>query len=253
MNTAKKHVVHRRSWAFIGGLKVLALLILALPLSAATVSGRVELRDSKDAKVSKKGDYSGVVVWLEPVNGEPLPVPQGARARMIQKDKTFTPHVLAVPVGATVDFPNFDPIFHNAFSNYDGRPFDVGLYPPGTSQSVRFNRSGIVRVFCNIHASMSAVIAVLATPYFDSSQKGGEFEIRDVPPGEYRLKVFHERATPATLNALSRKITVGAGGPLVLPPIEVSESGYLVVPHTNKFGREYSDPDERGVYPAKRK
>src|SRR5580693_2895650 len=149
MNTAKKHVVHRRSWAFIGGLKVLALLILALPLSAATVSGRVELRDSKDAKVSKKGDYSGVVVWLEPVNGEPLPVPQGARARMIQKDKTFTPHVLAVPVGATVDFPNFDPIFHNAFSNYDGRPFDVGLYPPGTSQGVVLSRPGIVRVFCN--------------------------------------------------------------------------------------------------------
>jgi hypothetical protein len=172
---------------------------------------------------------------------------------MVQKDKTFTPHVLVVPVGTIVAFPNFDPIFHNAFSNYDGQLFDVGLYPPGTSRSVRFNRPGLVRVFCNIHASMSAVIAVLATPYYDSSQKNGSFEIRDVPPGEYRLMVFHERATPATLNALHRKITVGAGGSLVLPPIAVSESGYLVVPHTNKFGHEYSDPDERGVYPAKRK
>ena len=229
-----------------------AAVTILLPLSGATVSGRVELRDSKDAMVSKKGDYSGVVVWLEPVNGEPLPVPQGARARMVQKDKAFTPHVLAIPVGATVDFPNFDPIFHSAFSNYDGQLFDVGLYPPGTSQSVRFNRPGIVRVFCNIHASMSAVIAVLATPYFDRSQKNGGFEIREVPPGEYRLKVFHERATMATLDALSRKITVGSAA-LVLPPIGVSESGYLVVPHTNKFGREYTDPDERGVYPAKRK
>jgi plastocyanin len=228
-------------------------LLTILPLTAATVSGRVELRDSKDAMVSKKGDYSGVVVWLEGANGEPLPVPSGAKARMIQKDKAFTPHILAIPVGATVDFPNFDPIFHNAFSNYDGRPFDVGLYPPGSSRSVRFDRPGIVRVFCNIHASMSAVIAVLATPYFDNSKKDGSFEIRDVPPGEYRLNVFHERATAATLNALGRRITVGTGGPLVLPPIAVSESGYLVVPHANKYGHEYSDPDERGVYPAKRK
>jgi hypothetical protein len=98
---------------------------------------------------------------------------------------------------------------------------------------------------------MSAVIAVLATPYFDTSQRNGDFEMKDVPPGEYRLMVFHERATAATLNALSRKITVGAGG-LVLPPVVVSESGYLVVPHTNKFGHHYTDPDERGVYPAKR-
>jgi plastocyanin len=227
-------------------------MAVALPLTAATVTGRVELRDSKDALVSKKGDYSGVVVWLEPLNGDPLPVPQGVKARMVQKDKTFTPHVLAIPVGATVDFPNFDPIFHNAFSNYDGKIFDVGLYAPGTSQSVRFNRSGIVRVFCNIHASMSAVIAVLATPYFDNTQKNGQFEIRDVSPGEYRLKVFHERATMTTLNALSRNITVGTSG-LVVPPIAISESGYLVVPHTNKFGRGYSDPDESGVYPARRK
>jgi hypothetical protein len=99
---------------------------------------------------------------------------------------------------------------------------------------------------------MSAVIAVLPTPYFDTSRKNGSFEIRDVPPGDYRLKVFHERATAATLDRLSRKITVGAD-PSVLPPIAVSESGYLVVPHTNKFGHEYSDPDERGVYPGKRK
>ena len=250
---ARVRTPHRASVfsRLLNGGVILAFLLL--PLSAATVTGRVELRDSKDALVSKKGDYSGVVVWLEPVSGEPLQVPQGVRARMLQKDKTFTPHVLAVPVGVTVDFPNADPIFHNAFSNYDGRPFDVGLYPPGKSRSVRFDRPGIVRVFCNIHASMSAIIAVLATPYFDSSQKTGEFEIRDVPPGEYRLKVFHERATSATLDNLSRKITVGTGGPLVLPPIAVSESGYLVVPHNNKFGHEYSDPDERGVYPAKRR
>jgi len=219
-----------------------------VPLLAANVTGHVELRDSK---VSRKGDTSGVVVWLEPV-GDPAPIPLGVRATMAQKDKTFKPHVLAVPAGATVDFPNFDPIFHNAFSNYDGKVFDVGLYPPGKSRSVTFTNPGIVRVFCNIHASMSAVIAVLATPYFDTTKRDGSFEIRGVPPGDYQLRVFHERATAATLAALSKRVTVGSE-PLVLAPLAVSETGYLVVPHTNKFGHEYSDPDEHGMYPATRK
>src|SRR5580698_5465835 len=113
---------------------------IAAPLAASSVTGRIELRDSKDAAVRKKMDFSGVVVWLEPTTGKAHLPPPG-HARMIQKDKTFTPHILAVPMGAIVDFPNFDPIFHNAFSNYDGKVFDIGLYPPGTSRSVTFSRA----------------------------------------------------------------------------------------------------------------
>src|ERR1022692_2211759 len=146
-------------------LAMLVALPLALPVLGGGVSGRVQLRDSKDAAGRKKMDFSGVVVWLEPVNGKAA-VPANGHARMVQKDKTFTPHILAVGLGTTVEFPNFDPIFHNAFSNYDGKVFDIGLYPPGTSRSVTFSRAGIVRVFCNIHATMSAVIAVLDTPYY---------------------------------------------------------------------------------------
>ncbi len=228
-------------------------VLLSAPLAASSVTGRVELRDSKDAAVRKKMDFSGVVVWLEPATGK-APVPPAARARMVQKDKTFTPHVLAVPVGTTVDFPNFDPIFHNAFSNYDGKVFDVGLYPPGTSRSVLFSRPGIVRVFCNIHETMSAVIAVLDTPYFDTTKKDGNFQIPNVPAGEYRLHAFHERATAATLEAAERRLTVLGTEDLALPPIPISESGYLAVPHTNKFGHDYPpQTDERGVYPAVRK
>jgi len=111
-----------------------------------------------------------------------------------QKDKTFIPHILAIRTGATVDFPNFDPIFHNAFSNYDGKIFDVGLYPPGSSRSVNFSRPGVVRVFCNIHAAMSALIVVLNTPYFTTSRKDGMFELPAVPAGEYWLRIFHERS-----------------------------------------------------------
>src|SRR5512141_1687566 len=169
----------------------LLLSFAATNLLAGSVNGKVELRDSQDAAVRKHMDFSGVVVWLEPLAGSPhSAVAAGAAARMVQKDKTFTPHVLPIQVGTTVDFPNFDPIFHNAFSNYNGQLFDVGLYPPGTTRPVRFARPGIVRVFCNIHATMSAVIVVLNTPYFEATQKNGNFLLRDVPPGEYSLRFF---------------------------------------------------------------
>jgi plastocyanin len=234
--------------------KLWLTLATAGALSAGTVSGRVELRDSQDAAVRKHGDFSGVVIWLEPVSGSPRSTPPSSGvARMVQKDKTFTPHVLPIRVGASVEFPNFDPIFHNAFSNYNGQLFDVGLYPPGTSRKVPFSRPGIVRVFCNIHATMSAVIVVLNTPYFESTQKNGGFQLRDVPAGDYVLKVFHERATQSTLDALTRRITVGEAG-TALPAISISESGYILIPHHNKYGHDYADaPDDGGVYPAVRK
>jgi len=232
---------------------LLLSLAAASNLVAGAVSGRVELRDSQDATVRKHMDFSGVVVWLEPVSGSPAPAPAGVVARMVQKDKTFTPHVLAIRVGTSVDFPNFDPIFHNAFSNYNGKIFDVGLYPPGTSRREFFARSGIVRVFCNIHAAMSAVIVVLNTPYFETTQKNGNFQLHDVPPGEYSLHFFHERATQATLDALTRRVAV-AEGSITLPVIGISESGYIVIPHHNKYGHDYTDaPDDGGVYPAVRK
>lgn len=234
------------------GKLVVAFVCSTLLLSGASVTGKIELRDSKDPSVRKKMDFSGVVLWLEPANGK-APAARPVRARMTQKDKTFAPHILAIPVGATVDFPNFDPVFHNVFSTYDGQRFDLALYPPGTSKSVTFTHAGIVRVFCNIHSSMSAVIVVLDTPYLDTTKKDGAFEIRDVPPGEYRLRLFHERALPATLDALTRHVTV-IGSSVALPPIAISESGYLAIPHLNKFGNEYSPaPDDEGVYPAVRK
>ena len=228
--------------------------IFAAGLAAgANVAGRIELRDSKDPAVRKKQDYSGVVVWLERTDKSAGPKTLPIRAKILQKDKTFSPHVLTVPTGSTVDFPNLDPVFHNAFSNYDGQVFDVGLYPPGSSRSVRFGRPGIVRIFCNIHSSMTAIVAVVDSMFYDTTKSDGRFEMRDVPPGEYQLKVFHERATTASLNAAQRSVLVTAQ-PATIPPITVSESGYLSIPHKDKFGREYKPvPEDTGIYPVTRK
>src|SRR5574340_1106451 len=210
--------------------------VCVMAMHAGTVTGRVELRDSREVAVRKQRDYSGVVVWLRPAAAPESIAAQ--RATMVQRNKSFPPHVLAVPVGSSVEFPNYDPIFHNAFSNYDGQVFEVGLYPPGTSRTVVFRRSGVVRVFCNIHSTMSAVIVVLPTPYFNVTHASGAFEIDGVPPGAYTLCVFHERALPATLAALERRVEVPRGA-LATGSLVISEAGYLPMQHRNKYGRDY--------------
>jgi plastocyanin len=239
--------------AFLGVMPVGAL--------ASKVNGKVELRDSRDPAVKNHHDYSGVVISLTPAHADALTGPTEKHtdvappkhAVITQKDKRFSPHVLAIPVGSYVDFPNLDPIFHNAFSSYSGQIFDVGLYPPGTSRSVRFTREGVVRVFCNIHSSMSAMIVVLGTPYFAVSRHDGSFALDDIPPGEYTLRVVHERSSETTLQGLTRSITVGAED-LVLPPLGISEAGYLSIPHKNKYGQDYApDNSDHGMYPATRR
>lgn len=217
----------------------------SLPAHAATVSGQVELTNSREPAVRKLKDYSGVVLWLVPQGSPPVPAAP-KRAVMTQKDKHFNPHVLAIPVGSTVDFPNLDPIFHNAFSNFEGKVFDVGLYPPGTSRSVTFPQPGIVRVFCNIHPTMSAIIAVVPTPWFVVTQQSGKFAIDKVPPGEYDLHIFHERALPDNLKFLEHHVTVPETG-LALPLISISETGYIPAPHLNKYGKPYPTGTEYGL------
>jgi plastocyanin len=211
-----------------------------LPVWCASVSGSVALTDSRDPVV-RRHDFKGVVVWLEPADGDPPRKIPSRHYVMEQKDKHFKPHVLAIPVGATVDFPNKDPIFHSVFSNYDGQKFDVNLYKPNTSRDVVFKKPGIVRVFCNIHPTMGAVIAVLDTPWFAVTDAAGGFEIRDVPPGNYKVHIFHERATDETLNALVRAVGVESGA-VRLPSIRISETGYIPAPHKNKWDRDYPPP-----------
>ena len=127
-------------------------------------------------------------------------------ATMRQDDERFTPHVLPVLRGSTVDFPNADDVFHNVFSLSSARSFDLGRYPKGSAKSVTFEESGVVQVFCHIHSDMSAVILVLDNPHFAVPSSAGRYAIDGVPPGEYTVVGWHERIKP-----VSRIVKVVAG------------------------------------------
>ena len=150
----------------------------------------------------------GVVVWIEGLPGGAVAAPH--TARMEQKDERFAPRVLPVLAGTTVAFPNGDGIFHNVFSLSSARTFDLGRYPRGESKSVRFDRPGVVQVFCHIHSDMRAVVLVLDTPAFTMPAGDGRYTIAGVPPGEYTLVAWHERASP-----IRRRVRVSAGGTAV--------------------------------------
>jgi plastocyanin len=231
---------------------LLAPLVFSASVMAANLTGRVSIVSS----LGRSTDHSGVVVWLEAATPAPtaqLPAAAASpMATMAQKKQVFQPHVLAVQVGTAVDFPNSDPIFHNVFSNYDGQVFDLQLYAPQTSRRVVFRRTGIARVFCNIHDSMSAVVAVLPTPYFAVTGADGRFEIR-APAGNYRLHVWHERSLAKKLDDLERGLMLGDGN-LNVGEIVVSDEGYVPQPHKNKYGQSYSPaPEEAFFYPGGRR
>ncbi len=124
-------------------------------------------------------DASNVAVWLTPldrVDGDTVKNAAGEKTpQLVQRHKTFEPHVLIVPVGTRVEFPNKDPFFHNIFSLFDGKRFDLGLYEAGTTRTVLFDRAGVSFLFCNIHAEMSAVVLSVDTPYFGLTDRSGNF------------------------------------------------------------------------------
>ena len=132
------------------------------------------------------------VVYLESAPRGAFEQNEPARAVMDQRNETFVPHVLAVTTGTTVDFPNSDRIYHNVFSLSKTRPFDLGRYAVGRSKAIRFDRPGIVRVFCDIHSHMSAFILVFGHPFFSVTDGAGRYRIDNVPPGNYTLVAWNE-------------------------------------------------------------
>src|ERR1700722_16491938 len=130
---------------------------------SADVVAQVQFTHAEKQKTAHV-QSSGVVVWLNSTSDDPPASAKPGRFRLAQKDKSFHPHLLVVPLGSSVDFPNLDPFFHNVFSQFNGKRFDLGLYEEGSNKTVRFDHEGVSYIFCNIHPEMSAVVIALETP-----------------------------------------------------------------------------------------
>lgn len=226
-----------------------ALLCLGIPAWAQnTVTIRAAVRNQGVTKhekpVKATPDFSDVVVWLKPTD-RTVPAALDAnnrkKSQLVQHEKSFHPHVLVVRVGSVVDFPNRDPFFHNVFSLFDGKRFDLGLYEAGATNSVRFDRIGVSFLFCNIHPEMSAVVIAVDTPYFGISGRTGNISIPDVPDGKYELHLWYERSLSEDLKGLTRSITISSSSK-DLGTINVPENPGFSPTHKNKYGQDYTPP-----------
>ena len=153
--------------------------------------------------------------------------------------KSFDPHVLLIQAGSTVQFPNKDPFFHNVFSLFDGKRFDLGLYEGGSSNSVRFDRPGVSFLSCNIHPEISAVVVVVDTSYFALSDHAGRVVVANVPDGSYLMHVWYERSSAEELKALERVVTI-SDSTRSLESLQVIDTGDFKLAHKNKYGLDYT-------------
>lgn len=223
-------------------LSPIRALSLLIALSAATLASAQKLDTTlriTGLPHNPHGHAPAAVAWLVPDAATPAPHrPDPRTYRLLQKDRAFTPHLLVVPVGSSVAFPNEDPFFHNVFSLFDGKRFDLGLYEAGSSKSVVFGREGVSYIFCNIHPEMSAIVVSLSTPLYSIADAKSTFHIAGAAPGAYTLHLWVEGARPGVLNQLTRHVTISASsadlGSIALPSGSFEEAG-----HTNKFGKPY--------------
>lgn len=208
--------------------------------SAVAAAQEGTLRGSVAVQHEGKGQYrsADVVVWLTPLASSvsDLPLPP-TKARLVQRNKRFEPHVVVVTVGSFIEFPNLDPYFHNVFSIYKGKPFDLGLYESGAAKSVRFTQPGVSYIFCNIHPEMSAAVVALPTRYFALTGEDGRFSVAHLVPGRYRLQVWYEFAADEELTSLSREVEI-TPGEQSLPPLMLHSSA-TSHEHLNKYGENY--------------
>ena len=192
---------------------VVSLATVGTPTTAqeqAAVRGRVSIgipitarratdtysRSVQSMALAPESELRHVVVYVK--NAPKTPVAPG-RAEIRQKDENFVPRVVAVPVGSEVSFPNDDPIYHNVFSLSRVKTFDLGRFPKGRSRGTRFDKPGLVKVFCQIHSHMSATVMVFDHPWFAIPDEQGRFELAGVPPGVHQITAWHERLGDTTL------------------------------------------------------
>ncbi len=215
----------------VAGIVALLAAGAAGIMTDAAVSGRIVILE-KDNKPSE--DLSDAVIYLE----APAMVATAGKPTTVEiaiTDKTYAPHVVVVPVGSTVRFPNHDPFNHNVFSGSEPNSFDLGLYGRGETKSHTFDHPGLVRVYCNVHPRMVAYVLVMENRYYAQPGNDGSFTIDNVPAGRYRLHVWHERIPSEVV----KDVTAGAAATLQDLQIALNAQGYKWQPHRNKYGRNY--------------
>lgn len=223
-------------------------VLTAAPLSTVSqenvdVQAHIAVLKADSHKAAPKPASANVVLWLNPDPGITKASFEAAAPghfRMEQKNKNFNPHLLVVPMGSSVEFPNLDPFFHNVFSQFNGKRFDLGLYEAGSTRVVHFDHEGISYLFCNIHSEMAAVVITLRTPHYAIAKGGGTIEFRDIPTGDYELHVWAEGVDAKELDALTRRVHI-TSSQRDLGTIQLSVPG-TVPRHKNKFGEDYK-PD----------
>lgn len=211
------------------------LILFAVSLQAHEVSGKVQVTLKGD---KPKTDLSSVIVYLSDPKGATKIPPALLKKEytMGMKNKQINPHALVIPVGATVDFPNLDPIFHNLFSISAPNDFDLGLYKGGASKQKEFDAPGVVRVFCNVHPQMVSTIIVSDTPYFTVASKDGSFDLGNVDNGVFLLNAYSEEGQT------SQKIEMNEAPLKVM--LSIDAKSFKRVTHKKKDGKDYSNDDE---------
>jgi plastocyanin len=188
---------------------------------------------------STQGHAPSAVVWLEATDKRSA-VHSAAPGHftLLQKNRMFSPHLLVIPAGSVVTFPNADPYFHNVFSFFNGKRFDLGLYEAGASKEVTFSREGVSYIFCNIHPEMSAVILTISTPLYGIADSSARVTLRNVPAGDYLLHIWVEGLMQPALDRMTRRVQVTPDG---ANSVTVDATGAPRQPaqHLNKFGQPY--------------
>src|SRR5207245_982674 len=169
---------------------------------------------------------------LEPIGAKAPRVAPGT-FQMVTRGKMLIPHVVAIPAGSTVNFPNDDPISHNLFSLSSNNAFDLGLYRKGAGKSQKFDTPGLVNVYCNVHPSMSAVIHIIDTPYYAFADAGGNYSLPSIPPGRYRLIAWNEQGGE-TESPIDVTPSGAVSGTVALM---LDSRNYRLTKHLNKVGK----------------
>jgi hypothetical protein len=198
---------------------------------------------------SLTGNHRAVpaVVWLEPLPGtDAVPFVPRDHYTLLQKNRTFIPHLQVIPVGGVVQFPNADPFYHNVFSLFEGKRFDLGLYEAGSSKSVTFSRQGVSYIFCNIHPEMSAVILALPTPLYAVADAHNSIVLRGIPAGDYKLRIWIEGVSQSFLEGLGRSVHVSSHD-IDLGNVSAPIPSLMNMTHSNKFGNPY-DTNSTSTY-----